>query len=64
MSEKEKKELSNRLRKGLELAEYRLIRHKAQQNEVLIEGNPEGGTREVPARELLKRLYNEECPTL
>lgn len=60
MSETERIEFRQNLRVGLNRARYKLIREKALRNETLVEGNYKGGVREVSARELLKRDYNEE----
>ena len=51
---KEWKIMSKTLTKGLDLAEYRMIREKAERNQQTIQG-----TKEVPASELLKTLYHE-----
>ena len=52
------------MREGLKRSRYKLIREKALRNENIIEGIIEGdyngGTVKVPARKLLKELYNEE----
>lgn len=60
MSETERLEFRQKLRIGLDRSRYKLIREKALRNENLVEGDYHGGTREVSARELLKRDYNEE----
>ncbi len=60
MSEDERAEFRQKLREGLDRSRYKLIREKALRNETLVEGNYDGTTREVPARVLLKKLYNEE----
>lgn len=60
MSEAERVEFRQRLREGLNRSRYKLIREKALRNETLVEGDYKGGVREVSARELLKRDYNEE----
>ena len=48
------------MREGLKRSRYKLIREKALRNENIIEGDYNGGTVKVPARKLLKELYNEE----
>lgn len=60
MSESERIEFRQKLREGLNRSRYKLIREKALHNETLVEGDYKGGTREVSARVLLKRDYNEE----
>ncbi|MBQ8606630.1 MAG: hypothetical protein IJ417_00360 [Bacteroidaceae bacterium] len=60
MSEAERVEFRQRLREGLNRSRYKLIREKALRNETLVEGDYHGGVREVSARDLLKRVYNEE----
>ena len=60
MSENERTEFREKLREGLDRSRYQLIREKALRNENIIEGDYKGGTIEVPARKLLKELYNEE----
>jgi hypothetical protein len=49
--------------RGLELAEYRMLRDKAMHNETIIQGDEENGWREVSAREVFVKLYNEPVPT-
>lgn len=60
MSENERTEFRQKLREGLKRSRYKLIREKALRNANVIEGDYKGGTIEVPARKLLKDLYNEE----
>lgn len=60
MSENERTEFREKLREGLNRSRYQLIREKALRNENIIEGDYKGGTIEVPARKLLKELYNED----
>lgn len=52
MSESEKKQYRQELVRGLELAEYRMIRDKAMRNQTIIQGDGANGWREVSAREL------------
>ncbi len=52
-------EFRQKLHEGFKRSRYKLIREKALRNETVIEGDYQGGTVEVPARELLKELYNE-----
>lgn len=59
MSENERTEFREKLRKSLDRARYKLIKEKALRNETLVEGDYQGGTRKVSARKLLKELYNE-----
>lgn len=49
--------------KGLELAEYRMLREKALKNEILIQSDDDGNVIKVPAREVFTKLYNEPIPT-
>ena len=49
--------------RGLELAEYRMLRDKAMRNQTVIQGDGESGWREVSARELFVKLYNQPVPT-
>ncbi len=56
-------ELSKKIEKGLELAEYRMLREKAMKNEVLIQADEKGNVIRVPAREVFVKLYNEPVPT-
>ena len=64
MSENERAEFRQKLREGLTRSRYKLIREKALRNENIIEGDYKGGIREVSARELLKKLYNEDIVVL
>ena len=54
MSNREWKEMSRVLTEGLALAEYQMVRKKAERNMQTMQG-----TKEVPARELLQELYHE-----
>ena len=63
MSNSEKKQYMQDLVRGLELAEYRMLRDKAMHNETIIQGDDEKGWREVSAREVFVKLYNEPVPT-
>ncbi len=56
--------LGNKIRKGLEIAEYQMIRDKAIRNEEIVQGDGKGGFRIVSARKLLKEIYNEDYKTL
>lgn len=64
MSENERIEFREKLRKGLMRSRYKLIHEKALRNEKIIKGDYNGGTVEVPARKLLKELYGEEVSKL
>jgi hypothetical protein len=63
MSSSEKQQYQKDLLRGLELAEYRMLRDKAMHNETIIQGDGNGGWREVSAREVFVKLYNEPVPT-
>lgn len=63
MSKDEKKKSMQELVRGLELAEYRMLRDKAMRNQTVIQGDGENGWREVSARELFVKLYNQPVPT-
>ena len=63
MSKSEKKQYMQELVRGLELAEYRMIRDKAMRNQTIIQGDGADGWREVSARELYVKLYNQPVPT-
>ena len=56
--------LGNKIRRGLEIAEYQMIRDKAIRNEEIVQGDGKGGFRIVSARKLLKEIYNEDYKTL
>ncbi len=62
MSKSEKKQYMQELVRGLELAEYRMIRDKAMRNQTIIQGDGANGWREVSARELYVKLYNQPIP--
>lgn len=64
MSEDERIEFRRKLREGLDRSRYKLIREKALRNEIIVEGDYHGGTREVSARKLLKEVYNEDWQCL
>ena len=63
MSTSEKKQYMQDLVRGLRLSEYRMLRDKAMRNLTIIQGNGKGGWREVSAREVFVKLYNEPVPT-
>ena len=63
MSSSEKQQYQKDLLRGLELAEYRMLRDKAMRNLTIIQGDEEHGWREVSAREVFVKLYNEPVPT-
>lgn len=63
MSNKERDEITDKLIKGLELAEYRTLRRKAMLNENVVHSDAEGKPMLVPAREVFTKLYNEPVPT-
>ena len=63
MTAEEKQQYQADLLRGLELAEYRMLRDKAMHNETIIQGDEEKGWREVSAREVFVKLYNEPVPT-
>ncbi len=60
MSEKERFEFRQKLREGLDRSRYKLIREKALRNESLVTEDVNGTSKEIPARVLLKTLYNED----
>ena len=49
--------------RGLRLSEYRMLRDKAMRNLTIIQGDGKGGWREVSAREVFVKLYNEPVPS-
>lgn len=59
MSEDERKELSEKLHYGLELAERRMLEEKALRNECVIQGSQDGEIKSVSARTVLQELYGE-----
>lgn len=59
MSEDERKELSQKLRYGLALAERRMLEEKAMRNENVIQGTHDGKIKSIPARVVYKQLYAE-----
>ena len=63
MSTSEKQQYMQDLVRGLRLSEYRMLRDKAMRNLTIIQGDGKGGWREVSAREVFVKLYNEPVPT-
>ncbi|MBQ7941132.1 MAG: hypothetical protein IJ328_01825 [Muribaculaceae bacterium] len=53
----ESNEYRIKLRKGLALAERRMLKHKAVLDELVIESTPEGRIIETPAAKLLEDHY-------
>lgn len=49
--------------KGLEKAEYNMLRMKSMRNEMVLQNDAQGNIIRVPAREVFTRLYNEPAPT-
>lgn len=48
--------------KGLEKAEYNMLRMKSMRNEMVLQNDSQGNIIRVPAREIFTRLYNEPAP--
>lgn len=55
MSNDEWKVLSEKLHYGLALVEQRMLEKKAQRNETVIVGTPDGEIKAIPARRLLRK---------
>ena len=53
-------ELSDKLRRGLQLAEQRLLERNARHGKLLSQGTPYGKVIYVSATELLERLQKQE----
>jgi hypothetical protein len=53
MSDKEYKELDQKLDKGLKLAQRRMLEEKALHNETVVVSNAEGKIEYIPAKEVL-----------
>ena len=53
-------ELSDKLRRGLQLAEQRLLERNARLGKLLSQGTPDGKVIYVSATELLERLQKQE----
>ena len=49
--------------KGLEKAEYNMLRMKSMRNEMVLQNGPDGSIVRVPARDIFEKLYNEPAPT-
>lgn len=60
MSNNEMQELSDKLRRGLQLAEQRLLERNARHGKLLSQGTPDGKVIYVSATELLERLQEQE----
>ena len=60
MSNNEMQELSDKLRRGLQLAEKRLLEKNARNGKLLSQGTPDGKVIYVSATELLERLQEKE----
>ena len=60
MSNNELQELSDKLRRGLQLAEQRLLERNARHGKLLSQGTPDGKVIYVSATELLERLQKQE----
>ena len=63
MTAEEKQQYQADLLRGLRLSEYRMLRDKAMRNLTIIQGDGKGGWREVSAREVFVKLYNEPVPS-
>ena len=53
-------ELSDKLRRGLQLAEQRLLERNARHGKLLSQGTPDGKVIYVSATEVLERLQEQE----
>ena len=62
MSNKEREQYRRDLQRGLDLAEYRMLRDKAMHNLSIVPSDGEGGCRAVSAREVFEQLYHEPVP--
>ena len=60
MSNNEMQELSDKLRRGLQLAEKRLLEKNARNGKLLSQGTPDGKVIYVSATELLERLQEKK----
>ena len=60
MSNNEMQELSDKLRRGLEIAERRCLEKSARNGKLLSQGTPDGKVIYVSATELLERLQEKE----
>ena len=60
MLNNEMQELSDKLRRGLQLAEQRLLERNARHGKLLSQGTPDGKVIYVSATELLERLQKQE----
>ena len=60
MSNNEMQELSDKLRRWLQLAEQRLLERNARHGKLLSQGTPDGKVIYVSATELLERLQKQE----
>lgn len=60
MSNSEAQELSEKLRRGLHLAEKRLLEESARNGKLLSQGTPDGKVIYVSATELLERFQEKE----
>ena len=60
MSNNEMQELSDKLRRGLQLAEKRLLEKNYRNGTLLSQGTPDGKVIYVSATELLERLQEKE----
>ena len=60
MSNNEMQELSDKLRRGLQLAEQRLLERNARHGKLLSQGTPDGKVIYVSATEVLERLQKQE----
>lgn len=60
MSNNEMQELSDKLRRGLQLAEQRLLERNARHGKLLSQGTPDGKVIYVSATELLERLRSKK----
>ena len=63
MSDKERDRYQEEVRRGLELAEYNMLREKAMMNRVVVVSDGVHGIQKVSARELFVKLYHEPVPT-
>lgn len=57
MSDKEIKDLTAKLEKGLRIAEKRMLEEKALHNETIVVSNSEGKIEYIPAKEVLASYY-------
>lgn len=64
MTTEEKEQDIQKLMRGLEIAEFRMLKEKTLKGQMVVHGDGKGGYKIIPAKEVFARLYPKEAAML